>query len=263
MSRALVLSALLAAFAPALFAVSPGAASGSMTLNTVKITLTSAAARLQPQSYDATQTEIELVMSDRPLSSDDLEDDTIPASRGYLTVRFVKGAPFNYVLHFGMSETGAGDGLKFEGTVTDKAITGRVFTSGVISIFDGKDKLQFDVQVNAPVYSMIQKPLTPADKAAVMKSEQLKLYKAYLAADSAELLRPTLSKSLAARLDEMSGMVSMVKSDIEPDKVTPLRLTVSGDTAVMMVETTEKKGNVRFVRENGVWKVNRETVKYK
>ena len=264
MKRVVLVSLLLLLLSSLAYAVEPGKATGYMHLNDEKIdNFAFSGARLKLRSFDESQTEVEVIVSDQPVTADDLADDTIAQSVGHLSVSFVKNAPWNYTLHFGYSETGAGEKLKFDGKVTDKAIVGRIYTDGVVSIFDGKDKLQFDVQVNAPIVNVVQKPATAAEKSAAAKSEQLKLYRAFLGAEEAEAIKPTISSGLAKTLEEYSGMVSLIRSDVAVADVVPLRVSIEGDNAVLHAETSDRKGTVRFVREGGAWKVRKETWKWK
>ena len=253
---AIVFTALLCA---PLLALEPGRASGFMKHNDRKVErFAYSAARLQRQPFEETGTEIEVIVSENPVTSEDLADDRIQDAVGHLSVTFRDGQPYSYALHFGASEISGPRGLKFEGTANDKVVSGHIFSDGVISMFEDKDKVQFDVKVNAPVVNIIEAPATAAEKAAAAKSDVVKVYRSYRAAAD-DAIRPFLSAELAKLFDSYGGSAYMIRSTLD-DGVSPvpLRVTVTGDKALLLVETKDQTGRVRFVREGGAWKVSRE-----
>ena len=260
MRRAVLVTVLLGFVSPDAYPVQQGKASGFMRANERKIEgLEYSGARLRTRPYFESQTEVEVIVSDQPVLAHDLADDTIAQNAGHLAVVFVKDEADSYVLHFGYSEIGSGRGLKFDGIVTDAAIVGRIYTDGVVSLFDGQDELEFDVQVNAPIHSVILKEFTPADQAAAAKSEQMKLYRAFLTGEDADAIKPTLSAAMTASLDELSGMVSLIRSDVDINDVVPMQVSIDGEQAILHVRTADQKGTVRFVREEGAWKISKES----
>lgn len=255
-----VLFALVVGLLPSYaYPVEMGRASGFMRANEKKIEgLEYSGARLRTRPYSENDTEVEVIVSDQPVLDHDLADDTIAQNAGHLAVVFVGNEARRYVLHIGYSEIGSGKGLRFDGKITDAAIVGRIYTDGVVSLFNGDDQLEFDILVNAPIQSVIQKPFSSADLAAAAKSEQMKIYRAFLTAEDADAIKPTLTEAMTASLDELSGDVYLIRSDVDIDDVVPVHVSIDGDHATLHVKTADQKGTVRFVREDGAWKVSKE-----
>jgi len=246
-------------------ALDVGSAKGTMRWNDKTIELSYAAARLHPREFDPSTTEIELIVSDQPISKEDLEDDTIPFARGWVSIPVREGKTRSFVLHIGYSEAGGGvDDFVFDATVANgKVLQGRAATKTPLRFEDG-DEAAVDVEFSALIVSVVEPPFSDAEKASASKSDLAALYLAYLRAEDAESIKPLLTANAAKELDEeYSGMVSLLRSDVEADQVQFKRVRIDGDKALLRAETSDRDGFIRFVRENGAWKIRKETWHYK
>lgn len=259
MKRTIFIAVLLGFLSSYAYPLEKGKANGSMRVSDKVVKqLEFSGARLQESILFDNETDIVLFASDKPVVVEDLEDDTVAHEAGHVAVYFIKREADSYSVHMGESAWGGTrEAVKFDGTLSDGSVVGRIYTTGVQTLSTG-EKIEFDVQVNAPIHSIIQKPFTAAESSAAARSELMKLYNAFLAAKDADSIAPTLSAGMAAKLENLDDDVSLLKRGHKVGKITPKHVTVDGDKAILYLEAPGKAGNVRFVREKEGWKVSKE-----
>ncbi len=258
-------------------AAADGTAEGTLTVNGKTTTLAHAYARAVPGFFDKTKEDVEVILSDVPLSGKALEDQferIHMAEAGKLHAFEItlnaEGKPISTSFrHDGFKETSP-SGLSSDDVFTKKVFDGSIVEGSYRSAKEREffgNRYAFDVSFRAKI-ARAEKPVppSPAETAAAAKSPQAKVYGEYLKAVQKEdlaALRKLFSKEQAKLLDEPDAkqMVAMVKMMMATD-VKVLKVAETGDTAELKVTGTQDGkaagGVVQMVREGGAWKVQSE-----
>lgn len=215
------------------------------------------AAAYRPNEFDPEDIELAVVVSDWPLSAEDVADGVVQHDVSRLDFVFRKGKIWRVTFLRGMSETSFGDQLKFDGTVSDR-IKGRIFTDGEVDVMGSAIVIDVNVDVAVVDQKTLDKRVTHRG-AAVQETEWMKGLQALLLAvaeDKADDAKAQLSKAWVRAIDEeMYGQVSMLSYGWDmPESYSAEKVSVHENNARLYLKAEDRIGVVKFVKEGGSWK---------
>ena len=269
MPRSLLLPRLTLAFA-ALAAASTvqaagpgGTVSGTFTMKGTTHKPTYVYAFAKPDSFDKTKESIEVLFTTKPVPETELTG-SMPGEGSRLQASLSAEGRFEGVVFFleGGSMSASGTGLSFDKKVLDGTkVAGRLYTTEEVGTenFRGRFDLTFEAPIFRPKKAV---PASASDKAAAAKSPQAKAYAAYLSAvhagDEAALKRIVTSELVRMMAGpDFKENLKFLK-EMTPKSVDYLRVTESGDTATLEVQTKTDTGAVSCTREGGAWKIGQQ-----
>jgi hypothetical protein len=253
--------ALLLPVAPA--AAGSSTVSGTYTVKGTTYTPAYVYAVARPDALDSRREGLEILFTTRPVPDSSLtgampgEGPRVSATVG------ADGRLHGVVLVFeGGSISSSGTQVVFAGRARDATrVSGRLFTRGELEA--GSAKGRFDLTFSATIFRPPRAaPATGADRAAAARSPQAKAYTEYLrsihAGDLASL-RKVVTQELAVKMSapEFKDQLAFLQQ-MAPKAVDFVRVTETGDSAALEVETKTDAGRVDCAREAGVWKVGKQ-----
>ena len=244
----------------ALQAVESGQARGQISLGVKTWSLSHAVAFETTNDFDRHKQEIHIILSDAPVTFEDVEDDEVRDAGAHLVVQLDATHKLTYVtLNSQGSEYGTPEGVSFEGSVdaAKKLVAGKVFSKGPVDVM-GKT-IACSATFTAQLYKL-EPAVAPTaqDRDQAARSEPAKVYSALLAAVKAEDaagVRKLAAGAFAREFDEYYGGTT---SAIDlPGPVSFTRVTVQGDRARLLLASPGRSGLARLERAGGVWRIVR------
>ena len=248
-------------------------AEGQLTVAGNTVQIQHAYAMAQPGFFDKTKEDIELIVTNIPLTDKAIEDRwerNALVSEGTLNTVEVtidsKQQPISVsVKHpaFKASPSGFSSDYILElKTFDENSVEGRMYCKTEQEFFD--TAYIFDFTFKAEVHRKKElPPATEAEKAIAAKSPQAAVYLAFVEAVNAgdvNTLKKVLAADVAKELDGPEGgeMLEFMQITIPP-KAEFHRITVQGDSATLMLSAQDEgqdlKGTIEFIKESDQWKI--------
>ncbi len=214
------------------------------------------AAAERQNEFDPDETELALVVSDAPVTDEDVADDMIEHDISHLSFVFRKGKLWSVTFHRGPSETSFGEGLKFSGELK-KDIKGRIYTDGPVDVMGSA--VEIDIQVDAQIAN--KKTLDSRILLAGAKAEKsefassLRALTAAIAEERVDDVKSMLSPSwLQAFEEDMYSQVSMLSYSFDmPEDFAAEKVTRHQGVTRLYMRTEDRLGVAKFEEHDGKW----------
>jgi hypothetical protein len=259
--------ALIALLAAPLTAQETGTASGRVVYEGTEYPMAYALAVERANEFTNAK-EIAVILSDRPVTLEDVADDWIEHEAAHFTVTLDKtGKATQAVLEYSYSMVGSPDGLAFDGRIDTaaKRVVGRVTSGGVVDVLGSP--LDYALELDAPLATLTPTgPPTAAERAAAESSPQHAVFRRFqeaVAADDPQAIALTISADYLERSGGEEVVQYTAGSHLPSGEVRAVRVVETGDRARLYLETDDQNGIVPCVKQDDGWRIDRQRWTYK